>query len=213
VTGVELVEMRTPEVCCGFGGTFCVKYPAISNAMATDKTADISASGADTVLAGDLGCLLNMAGKLQREGRPVRRPARGRSARRHDRSRRDRRAGGTVAGAWLMQSTAHAFKQNVCRRTARPRPATVAGDLKAASQERRRLAAERLPEFDALRAQARDIKDHALAHLDLYLERFEAKVQAMGGHVHWAPTPADARESCSTSAAATARARWRSPSR
>ena len=72
VAGVELVEMRTPEVCCGFGGTFCVKYPAISNAMATDKTADIAASGADTVLAGDLGCLLNIAGKLQREGRPVR---------------------------------------------------------------------------------------------------------------------------------------------
>jgi L-lactate dehydrogenase complex protein LldE len=71
VQGLSLSEMATPEVCCGFGGTFCVKYPEISNAMIGEKTADIAASGADTVLAGDLGCLLNMAGKLQREGRAV----------------------------------------------------------------------------------------------------------------------------------------------
>jgi len=71
VTGLRLSEMATPEVCCGFGGTFCVKYPEISNAMVGEKTADIAASGADTLLAGDLGCLMNMAGKLQREGRAV----------------------------------------------------------------------------------------------------------------------------------------------
>jgi L-lactate dehydrogenase complex protein LldE len=59
-------------VCCGFGGTFCVKYPEISNAMVGEKSADIAGSGADTLLAGDLGCLMNMAGKLQREGSPVR---------------------------------------------------------------------------------------------------------------------------------------------
>jgi L-lactate dehydrogenase complex protein LldE len=71
VQGLSLREMETPEVCCGFGGTFCVKYPEISNAMVGEKTADIAASGADTLLAGDLGCLMNMAGKLQREGRAV----------------------------------------------------------------------------------------------------------------------------------------------
>jgi L-lactate dehydrogenase complex protein LldE len=72
IDGLKLAEMRNPEVCCGFGGTFCVKYPAISNAMLVDKTSDIAATGADTLLAGDLGCLMNMAGKLQREGRAVR---------------------------------------------------------------------------------------------------------------------------------------------
>lgn len=71
VQGLSLREMAAPEVCCGFGGTFCVKYPDISNAMVGEKTADIAATGADTLLAGDLGCLLNMAGKLQREGRPI----------------------------------------------------------------------------------------------------------------------------------------------
>jgi L-lactate dehydrogenase complex protein LldF len=59
--------------------------------------------------------------------------------------------------------------------------------------ERRRLAAERLPEFDALRDAARDIKNHTLAHLDLYLEAYEARVTAAGGHVHYAVTPAEAR--------------------
>ena len=72
VQGLTLKEMKTPEVCCGFGGTFCIKYPEISDKMVSDKTADIVATGADTLLAGDMGCLLNMAGKLQRLGKDVR---------------------------------------------------------------------------------------------------------------------------------------------
>ncbi|MFN4088571.1 MAG: (Fe-S)-binding protein [Alphaproteobacteria bacterium] len=71
VEGLALREMAEPEVCCGFGGTFCVKYPEISDAMVRRKTADIGASGAGTLLAGDMGCLLNMAGKLTREGSTV----------------------------------------------------------------------------------------------------------------------------------------------
>ncbi len=71
VEGLTLREMASPEVCCGFGGTFCVKYPEISNAMVGEKTTDVAATGADTLLAGDLGCLMNMAGKLQREGRTI----------------------------------------------------------------------------------------------------------------------------------------------
>jgi L-lactate dehydrogenase complex protein LldE len=66
--GASVVEMANPEVCCGFGGTFCVKYPDVSIRMVSDKTRDIVATGADTVVAGDLGCLLNIAGRLQREG-------------------------------------------------------------------------------------------------------------------------------------------------
>ncbi|HSU07320.1 MAG TPA: (Fe-S)-binding protein [Acetobacteraceae bacterium] len=70
-SGVEITEMAEPEICCGFGGTFCVKYPEISVRMVTDKVADIAATGARTVLAGDMGCLLNIAGRLTRERRPV----------------------------------------------------------------------------------------------------------------------------------------------
>ncbi|GGJ18705.1 (Fe-S)-binding protein [Neoroseomonas lacus] len=71
VEGLSLTEMADPEICCGFGGTFCVKYPDISTRMVSDKCADIAATGAGTLLAGDLGCLLNMAGRLKREGVPV----------------------------------------------------------------------------------------------------------------------------------------------
>lgn len=66
--GAKIHEMPNADTCCGFGGTFCVKYPDISNSMVSDKTKEIAASGAGTLLAGDLGCLLNMAGKLSREG-------------------------------------------------------------------------------------------------------------------------------------------------
>jgi L-lactate dehydrogenase complex protein LldE len=68
VPGLALTEMTDPEICCGFGGTFCVKYPDISTRMATDKCADIEATGAELLLAGDLGCLLNLAGRLSRLG-------------------------------------------------------------------------------------------------------------------------------------------------
>lgn len=71
VAGLELREMSDANVCCGFGGTFCVKYPDISNDMLTKKMANIEASGAEVLLAGDLGCLMNMAGKLKRDGSKI----------------------------------------------------------------------------------------------------------------------------------------------
>jgi L-lactate dehydrogenase complex protein LldE len=71
VAGLRLKELPGAELCCGFGGTFCVKYPAISDKMVSDKAADIAATGARAVLAGDLGCLLNIAGKLWRNGQLI----------------------------------------------------------------------------------------------------------------------------------------------
>jgi L-lactate dehydrogenase complex protein LldE len=71
LAGLELVEMTETDVCCGFGGLFCVKYPDISNAMVSKKAASIAAVEPELVLAGELGCLLNIAGKLAREGSRV----------------------------------------------------------------------------------------------------------------------------------------------
>ncbi len=71
VIGLKMTPLKDNDACCGFGGTFCVKYPDISNAIVSDKTENIAITGADTLLAGDLGCLMNMAGKLSREGRKV----------------------------------------------------------------------------------------------------------------------------------------------
>ncbi|MCB1476091.1 MAG: (Fe-S)-binding protein [Rhodobiaceae bacterium] len=71
VDGLSLTELADSEACCGFGGTFCVKYPDISTAIVDRKIGAVAASGADTLLAGDLGCLMNMAGRLSREGHTV----------------------------------------------------------------------------------------------------------------------------------------------
>jgi L-lactate dehydrogenase complex protein LldE len=71
VRGLTIAEMRDCDVCCGFGGTFCVKYSAISNVIVGRKAESIVATGADMLLAGDLGCLMNMAGKLHRDGNKI----------------------------------------------------------------------------------------------------------------------------------------------
>ncbi len=69
--GVEVSELSQTEVCCGFGGTFCAKMPAISTKMADDKLNSAVATGADLLLGGDLGCLLHIAGRARRRGLPL----------------------------------------------------------------------------------------------------------------------------------------------
>lgn len=71
VEGLALREMDDPEACCGFGGTFCVKYGEISTEIVARKVADAAKTGAEMLLAGDMGCLMNMAGRLRREGRNI----------------------------------------------------------------------------------------------------------------------------------------------
>ncbi len=72
VEGLSVRELADRDVCCGFGGLFSVKYPEISERMADDKIADALATGADTLLAGDLGCLLHLAGRMKRQGHAMR---------------------------------------------------------------------------------------------------------------------------------------------
>ena len=69
--GVSLVELPDAEQCCGFGGTFAVKYPHISEEMLADKIASIIASGADTITACDMGCLMHIGGAVSRQQLPV----------------------------------------------------------------------------------------------------------------------------------------------
>lgn len=69
--GLSLTEIPSAETCCGFGGLFCVKYSDISAKMVDAKVDDIAASGAKLVLGGDMGCLMNIAGRLQRRGLAV----------------------------------------------------------------------------------------------------------------------------------------------
>ncbi|SDG23887.1 L-lactate dehydrogenase complex protein LldF [Limimonas halophila] len=86
-----------------------------------------------------------------------------------------------------------AFAENVPGALADDQLQRALGNIKRGFVEKRARAAADLPEFEALRDHARDIKNHTLNHLDAYLERYEARVREQGGHVHWCPTGADAR--------------------
>src|SRR5262249_27541978 len=92
-----------------------------------------------------------------------------------------------------MQPTSRAFKSNAASALANPDLQRALRNAGTGFVARRARAREALPEFDALREAAKQIKQHTLAHLDLYLETYEQKVTAAGGHVHWAPTAEDAR--------------------
>ncbi|HVT60739.1 MAG TPA: (Fe-S)-binding protein [Thermoanaerobaculia bacterium] len=72
LANVELAPLARERECCGFGGTFSIRFPEISAAMVADKAADVTATGASELLSGDCGCLLNIAGHLARQGSPVR---------------------------------------------------------------------------------------------------------------------------------------------
>jgi L-lactate dehydrogenase complex protein LldF len=88
--------------------------------------------------------------------------------------------------------TSPAFKANAHAALGDAALQRALGNVEEGFIAKRRKAADKIPEFEALRDSARDIKNHTLAHLDLYLEAYEEKVRAAGGHVHFAPTAADA---------------------
>jgi L-lactate dehydrogenase complex protein LldE len=71
VDGLKLMDFRNPEECCGFGGMFAVKFPQISTAMGEDKIARLKESGADTLVANDCGCLMQLGGLIHRQGLPI----------------------------------------------------------------------------------------------------------------------------------------------
>ena len=92
-----------------------------------------------------------------------------------------------------MQITSPTFRKNARAALDDRQLQRALGNVRSGFIEKRAQAAAGLPEFEALRDQARDIKNHTLAHLDLYLETYEKAVKDAGGHVHWAETAADAR--------------------
>lgn len=92
-----------------------------------------------------------------------------------------------------MHQSSQTFKQNAHDALNNPTLQRALHNVKVGFIQKRQIAVERMPEFETLRDEARDIKDHALANLDFYLEKFESQVLAQGGHVHWCVTPDDAR--------------------
>ena len=92
-----------------------------------------------------------------------------------------------------MKPTSSQFKKSARVALENPDLQRAMGFFKTGFVKNRRAAVERLPEFDELRRSARGIKEHTLQNLDFYLEAFEKRVNANGGHVHWASTPEEAR--------------------
>ncbi|MXQ14439.1 LutB/LldF family L-lactate oxidation iron-sulfur protein [Microvirga makkahensis] len=93
-----------------------------------------------------------------------------------------------------VHTTSPQFKQNAARALHDPQLQKALNNVKQGFIDKRQAAADKLPEFEALRDSARDIKNHTLEHLDLYLEAYEQKVKASGGHVHFARNADEARE-------------------
>ena len=96
-----------------------------------------------------------------------------------------------------MQPQSHDFKKRSSGAIEDKQLQRALGNVQKGFISKRALAAAGLPEFEALRDQAKAIKDHTLAHLDLYLERYEQKVTEAGGSVHWCATAEDARNAVS----------------
>lgn len=71
ISGLELVDLPQAEACCGFGGTFSVKYPHISEGMVAEKVTNLQSTNADTLVSCDMGCLMNISGALSRQGRDI----------------------------------------------------------------------------------------------------------------------------------------------
>ena len=186
------------ETCCGFGGTFCIKYPDISVRMAADKAADIAATGAETLLAGDLGCLLNMAGRLGARRQRGEMPPRRRGAGGHDRrGAADRRFRvGRRLSRWTRPRSAPA---RASRPTAPPpwpirscaRPSTRRG---SASRPIARRPMAGCPSSRRCATRPRRSRTHARPSRLLSRRISRGRSIANGGHVHWARDAAEARE-------------------
>jgi L-lactate dehydrogenase complex protein LldF len=93
-----------------------------------------------------------------------------------------------------VHATSPQFKSNARRALDDVQLQRALANVKTGFTDRRQAAADKLPEFELLRDASRDIKNHTLAHLDLYLEAYEARVTAAGGHVHYARTAQEARD-------------------
>ena len=185
--------------------------------MVDGKADEVLATGADTLLGGDLGCLLNIAGRLHR-GAPtrVRHVAEVLAGATEEAppigsARSDRRA----PKQWPRKNVGgeetcnrrRVFPDNVHQALRDANLQAALGRFNLAFPVKRKLAIERLEGFEALRDAGKAIKDHTLDHLDFYLEQFETKVTQAGGHVHWCADARPPARRFSISVANTARVR------
>ena len=171
-SGAQLVPLPRPDLCCGFGGTFSVRQPEISVAMADEKLA--GARDAEALVTADPGCLMHLRGRAERtRGLPVVHlaTALARGVRREP----------TCAGAGTLPRG----RRSAALANAHTQEAADAADAAACSTGRIDAWAE-LPDVEALRERAHEIRMRTIDDLDRHLADFTAAFEARGGQVHFA---------------------------
>ena len=162
------------ETCCGFGGLFSVKYPEISERIADNKIADVLASGAETLTGGDLGCLLHLAGRMQRDGKDI--------AVRHVAEILADMGDEPALGESQMNQDPRQFPKAAREALNDPLLRPALNRMKMNFAARRAYGVQAYGDFETLREAGRDIRDYAVTHLDTLLETFESERQRARRH-------------------------------
>ena len=178
VEGPALCPLPDAETCCGFGGLFAVKLSEVSGSLLDRKIASIEASGADTLVATDVSCLMHIAGGLHRKGSPM----------------KVKHLAEVLAGEPDPHgdTSPATFYERVDKAISSPALQAAVRNATFRMSSGREAAVAAFPEMDVVRDHARAIRAHTIARLDHYLREFEASVQRRGGHVHWAATSEEA---------------------
>ena len=166
--------MDIAEECCGFGGTFSVKFPEVSGAMARTKIDSIQKTGATTVVSIDSSCLMQLQGVIDRAGLPIR----------------------TLHLAEVLASEMNAPETEIQQAVDDPRLQLAIYTATGRLIDHRAgvVNADVLPHYQDLRNEANAIKKHTIENLDYYLEQLESNVIAHGGKVVFCRTGAEAAD-------------------
>ena len=197
VDGIELAELPDADQCCGFGGTFALKNPAVSSAMLADKIAAIQATAASVVTAGDASCLLHIGGGLSRLNRASASGTLPRSSPRPGAAGDIPRHAGRAAGCRPAPATSAVPGRGRPRRWTTSQLRRNLRHATSAIRVKRTAAVAEVPDWAELRAAGAAIKDDVLAHLDQYLIQLEAAGHHPRRHgpLGWRRTRGDARSS------------------
>ena len=166
-SGAELVALPRPDLCCGFGGTFSVRQPEVSVAMADDKLSGAAGVGADALVTADPGCLMHLRGRAQRVGTraPARPPGDGTRA---------RRGGERVTD--LAQPPGR-FREIARLKLADGHIQGALDSSTARLYGNRAAAWEALPEVEELRQRAHDARMRVIDDLDTHIDRFTGRAR------------------------------------
>ena len=169
VQQLELREMEPAEECCGFGGTFSVKFDDISADMLDGKIEAILRTGADTVVSIDPSCLMQIRGGLSRRRLPV----------------KAKHLAEILASRVATMSASFHERIDVALRDLTLQKSIQSATARFAEGRRDRVQEPTFGEYQELRTAANQIKQHTLDNLDYYLEQVETKVLEHGGQVIW----------------------------